>query len=263
MTATDPTLADHTHPGSLALITGGGRGLGRQAALHLARLGWDVIITFRSGEEEAQAVVAQIAALGRHAHALRLDTGRSETFGAFVTRLREHLEAIGRPHLNALLNNAGLGLSASFAQTSESQFDELMRVHLKGVFFLTQALLPLIADGGAILNVSSGLTRFSLPGHAAYAAMKGAVEVLSRYLAKELGPRGIRVNVLAPGAIETDFGGGEVRDNRALNAMIAAQTALGRVGLPQDIGDAVAALLGPQTGWITGQRIEASGGMFL
>ncbi|KAF1050084.1 MAG: 3-oxoacyl-[acyl-carrier-protein] reductase FabG [Xylophilus sp.] len=168
----------------------------------------------------------------------------------------------GRP-LDALLNNGGFGLTAPFAETTEQDFDALVAVHLKGPFFLTQALLPLLADGARILNVSSGLTRFALPGYAAYAAVKGAVEVLSRYQARELGARGIRVNTLAPGAIETDFRGGEVRDNPAVNRAIAAQTALGRVGLPDDIGGAVVALLSGDAGWINGQRVEASGGMFL
>jgi NAD(P)-dependent dehydrogenase (short-subunit alcohol dehydrogenase family) len=161
------------------------------------------------------------------------------------------------------VNNAGIGIHANFADTTEAQFDELVNIHLKGVFFLTQKLLPLLADGGRIVNISSGLSRFVLPGYAAYAAMKGAIEVLSRYMAKELGPRGIAVNVVAPGAIETDFGGGMVRDDAQVNAMIASQTALGRVGLPDDIGGVIASLLSSENGWINAQRIEASGGMFL
>ena len=168
-----------------------------------------------------------------------------------------------RARFDYLVNNAGIGIHASFADTSEQQFDELMNIQLKGPFFLTQALLPLIADGGRILNVSTGLARFALPGFAAYATMKGGIEVLTRYLAKELGPRGIAVNVIAPGAIETDFGGGAVRDNQDMNAFIASQTALGRVGLPDDIGGVIASLLAPENGWINAQRIEASGGMFL
>jgi NAD(P)-dependent dehydrogenase (short-subunit alcohol dehydrogenase family) len=165
--------------------------------------------------------------------------------------------------VNFLVNNAGIGIHANFADTTEAQFDELVNIHLKGVFFLTQKLLPLLADGGRIVNISSGLSRFVFPGYSAYAAMKGAIEVLSRYMAKELGPRGIAVNVVAPGAIETDFGGGMVRDDAQVNAMIASQTALGRVGLPDDIGGVIASLLSPENGWINAQRIEASGGMFL
>jgi NAD(P)-dependent dehydrogenase (short-subunit alcohol dehydrogenase family) len=168
-----------------------------------------------------------------------------------------------RASFDYLVNNAGTGLDAPIAQTTEAQFDEMYNVHLKGVFFLTQALLPLIADGGRILNVSSGLTRFALPGKAAYAAMKGAVEVLTRYLAKELGVRGISANTIAPGAIETDFGGGIVRDNPQVNAFVASQTALGRVGVPDDIGGVIATLLGEHSGWINAQRIEVSGGMFI
>lgn len=250
----------------IALVTGGSRGLGRNAALKLAARGVDVILTYRSRRTEAEAVVAEIAALGGQAVALPFDAsgGTAANCAVFAATVRAALATHWRrERFDYLLNNAGNGIHAAFADTTEAQFDEMLHVHLKSVFFLTQALLPLIADGGRILNVSSGLARFSLPGYAAYAAMKGAVEVLTRYLAKELGPRGIVVNVLAPGAIETDFGGGAVRDNRELNAMIAAQTALGRVGLPDDIGNAVAALLADETGWITGQRIEASGGMFV
>ena len=248
----------------IALITGGSRGLGRNAAVHLARKGVDVILTYHSRETEAAAVVAEIEGLGRRAAALQLDAGDCGSFSRFVGQVREQLcSHWRREHFDYLVNNAGMGIRAPFAETSEAQFDQLMNVHFKGVFFLTQALLPLIADGGRIVNVSSGLTRFSLPGMAAYAAMKGAVEVLTRYLAKELGGRGIVVNTLAPGAIETDFGGGRVRDDPQLNNFIASQTALGRVGLPDDIGGAIAALLAEESRWVTGQRIEASGGMYL
>jgi NAD(P)-dependent dehydrogenase (short-subunit alcohol dehydrogenase family) len=248
----------------IALITGASRGLGRSTAMHLAQQGNDVILTYRERADEAQQVVQQIEALGRRAVALPLDVAHSAGFAAFAERVREVLAATWqREHFDHLVNNAGIGIHASFADTSEAQFDSLMNIHLKGTFFLTQALLPLITDGGRIVNLSSGLARFALPGYAAYGAMKGAIEVLSRYLAKELGPRGITVNVIAPGAIETDFGGGAVRDNAQLNAFVASQTALGRAGLPDDIGGAIASLLRPENRWITGQRIEVSGGMFL
>ncbi len=248
----------------IVLITGGSRGLGRSAALAAARTGIDVVLTYRQQAAEAQAVVAEIESLGRRAVALPLDVGDVRSFDAFVGQLVQALQTHWqRDRLDFLVNNAGMGVHAPFADTTEAQFDALVNVHLKGVFFLTQRLLPLINDGGRILNLSSGLARFALPGYAAYAAMKGAIEVLSRYLAKELGPRGIAVNVVAPGAIETDFGNGAVRDNAQLNAFVAAQTALGRVGLPDDIGLLVAALLQPATGWVNAQRIEASGGMFL
>jgi len=248
----------------IALITGGSRGLGRNAALKLAARGVDIILTYRTQQAEAAAVVAEIEAAGARAVALRLDVADSSSFAAFAAEVRHQLQMRWqREQFDYLLNNAGAGVHAAFADTTEAQFDQMMAIHLKGVFFLTQALLPLLADGGRILNVSSGLARFALPGYAAYAAMKGAVEVLTRYLAKELGPRRIAVNVLAPGAIETDFGGGAVRDNAQLNAFVASQTALGRVGLPDDIGNAVAMLLSDDSGWITAQRIEASGGMFL
>jgi NAD(P)-dependent dehydrogenase (short-subunit alcohol dehydrogenase family) len=251
-------------PSPIAVVTGGSRGLGRNAALKLAEQGTGVVLTYRSRRDDADAVVAAIAAAGGRSAALPLDVSKSATFDAFAAQLRETLrEHWQRDRFDFLVNNAGTGATASFAETTEAQFDELVNVHLKSTFFLTQKLLPLIADGGRILNVSSGLARFALPGYSAYAAMKGGIEVLTRYMAKELGPRRIAVNVLAPGAIETDFGGGAVRDNAGLNKMIAAQTALGRVGVPDDIGGVVAALLAPHTGWINAQRIEASGGMFL
>ncbi len=248
----------------LALITGGSRGLGKSAALKLAQQGVDVILTYHSDEAAAHAVVAAIEAGGARAAALRLDTGNAGSFGAFAQQLTQLLAATWqRERFDFLVNNAGVGVHAAIADTTEAQFDMLFNIHLKGVFFLTQRLLPLIADGGRIVNVSSGLTRFALPGYAAYASMKGAVEVLTKYLAKELGPRGIAVNVIAPGAIETDFGGGVVRDNAQVNGFIASQTALGRVGLPDDIGGAIASLLCQNSGWINAQRIEASGGMFV
>lgn len=248
----------------IALITGGSRGLGRNAALKLAEKGVDVIITWRQDKREAEAVVAAIQACGRRAAALQLDVADVQRFGDFVARLQETLQNGWRQsRIDYLLNNAGVGLYGAFAETTEAQFDTLMLTHFKGPFFLTQRLLPLINDGGRILNVSSGLARFSQPGYAAYASMKGAMEVLTRYQARELGARGITVNILAPGAIETDFGGGSVRDNPEINAWIASQTALGRAGLPDDIGYAVAALFSDETRWITAQRIEASGGMFL
>ncbi|MFT3718703.1 SDR family NAD(P)-dependent oxidoreductase [Pseudorhodoferax sp.] len=248
----------------IALVTGGSRGLGRSTALALAAQGTDVVLTYQHNAEQATAAVAAIQALGRRAAALPLDVGDSRGFPAFVQRLREALAATWqRERIDFLVNNAGIGIHAPFAQTTEAQFDQLVDIHLKGTFFLTQALLPLIADGGRIVNLSSGLARFTMPGYAAYAAMKGGIEVLSRYMAQELGPRGIRVNVVAPGAIETDFGGGTVRDDAGVNAAIAAQTALGRVGLPDDIGPVVAALLSPGMGWVNGQRIEAAGGIHL
>ncbi len=250
---------------SIALVTGGSRGLGRSAVLKLAERGVDVILTYKSNEVEAHAVVGQLHALGRKAVALQLDAGDSKSFAAFAERVKAALSATWqRADFDFLVNNAGMGIDhASVAETTEEQFDLLFNVHLKGTFFITQKLLPLIRDGGRILNTSSGLARFTLPGYAAYAAMKGGVEVLTRYMAKELGARGISVNTIAPGAIATDFGGGRVRDNAQLNAFVASQTALGRVGEPDDIGGAVASLLVDQNRWINAQRIEVSGGMFI
>ncbi|MBC7666059.1 MAG: SDR family oxidoreductase [Caulobacter sp.] len=250
---------------SIALVTGGSRGLGRSAVLKLAERGVDVILTYKSNEVEAHAVVGQLQALGRKAVALQLDAGDSKSFAAFAERVRAALSATWqRADFDFLVNNAGMGIDhASVAETTEEQFDLLFNVHLKGTFFITQKLLPLIRDNGRILNTSSGLSRFTLPGYAAYAAMKGGVEVLTRYMAKELGARGISVNTIAPGAIATDFGGGRVRDNAQLNAFVASQTALGRAGEPDDIGGAVASLLVDQNRWINAQRIEVSGGMFI
>lgn len=248
----------------IALITGGSRGLGKNAAIALASSGVDIVLTYVNNQSAAQEVVKEIEQLGRKAIALPLDLADSSTFAQFATEvqtaLRQHFKA---EHFDYLVNNAGMGIHMAFADTTEQQFDMLMNVHLKGTFFLTQALLQLIQDGGKILNFSTGLTRFTFAGASAYAIMKGGVEVMTRYLAKELGHRGISVNTLAPGAIETDFGGGVVRDNSELNKMLAEQTALGRVGLPDDIGGVVATLLSNDAGWINGQRIEASGGMLL
>lgn len=249
---------------SIALITGASRGLGKSISLHLAAKGHDVIITYNSKKTEAAEVVARIEGTGRKAVALPLDVADHKSFPGFGERVGAALaETWGRGDFDFLVNNAGIGINAPFAKTTEEQFDLLMNIHFKGAFFLTQRLLPLIKDGGRIVNVSSGLARFALPGFAAYAAMKGAVEVLTRYQAQELGPRGIAVNTVAPGAIETDFGGGMVRDNADANRMIASQTALGRVGLPDDIGGAVAALLSDDCRWINGQRVEVSGGIYL
>jgi NAD(P)-dependent dehydrogenase (short-subunit alcohol dehydrogenase family) len=247
----------------IALVTGGSRGLGKSTAIKLAEHGNDVILTYRSGRTEADAVVKQIENLGRHAVALPLDLEITSTFADFAARVLDALKTWQRERFDFLVNNAGVGVHASFEATTEAQFDQMVKVHLKGTFFLTQKLLPLINDGGRIVNLSSGLARFTLPGYSAYATMKGGIEVLSRYMAKELGPRGIGVNVVAPGAIETDFGGGLVRDNKQLNAMIASQTALGRVGLPDDVGGAIASLLEAENAWINAQRIEISGGVNL
>ena len=247
----------------ITLITGGNRGLGRNGALALARAGSDIVLTYRSNADEAQAVVGEITALGQRAAALRFDVADPAALPGFVEALRAQLSQWQATHLQALVNNAGTALYAPIAETTPAQFDEMVAVHLRGPYFLTQALLPLIADGGRILNISSGLARFALPGSSAYAMMKGGIEVFTRYLAKELGARGISVNTLAPGAIETDFGGGRVRDDAQVNAMVASITALGRPGKPDDIGPVMAALLDPGTGWVNAQRVEASGGMFV
>ncbi len=249
---------------TIAIITGGSRGLGKSTALHLADRGVDIILTYNSKQAEGDKVVKEITAKGRKAIALQLDVTNSASFSGFVIAVKQALQSNWRRlDFDFLVNNAGSGIHASFMETTEEQFDQLMKMHLKAPFFLSQKILPLMKDGGRIINVSSGLARFSFPGYSAYATMKGGVEVLTRYMAKELGKRKITVNTIAPGAIATDFGGGAVRDNKEINAAIASQTALGRVGLPDDIGGAVSALLLDESGWINGQRIEASGGMLL
>ncbi len=249
---------------TIAIITGGSRGLGKSMALHLAGKGHDIILTYHSKKEEAEKVVAEIEKTGRKAAALQLDTGKHTTFPAFANDVKKILQQRWqRDNFDFLINNAGIGVNAPIASMTPEQFDTLMNIHLKGTFFVTQAMLPIIKDGGSIVNLSSGLARFSLPGFGAYAAMKGGIEVLTKYMAKEFGPRQIRVNVIAPGAIETDFGGGMVRDNKQMNDMVSSLTALGRAGLPDDIGGVVAALLSEDCRWINGQRIEISGGIYL
>ncbi len=251
-------------PTKIVLITGASRGLGKNTALALAKKGVDVIVTYRSNEAEAQNVVSEIEQIGGKAIALQLDTSNTKTFDDFATQIKQSLQDKWEAQqFDFLVNNAGIGIHAPFAETTEEQFDHLMNIHVKGVFFLTQKLLPLLKDGGRIINISSGLARFALPGYTAYGTMKGAIEVLTRYMAKELGHRQIAVNVVAPGAIETDFANGSVRDNPEVNNFIASQTALGRVGLPDDIGGTIASLLSQENRWVNAQRIEVSGGMFL
>lgn len=233
-------------------------------ALNLAKKGIDVVFTYRSNKEEADKVEAEIQSMGQKAKSFQLDTSVVSSFDAFFKELSTYLtKETGSAHFDFLINNAGTALYSLFADTTEEQFDDMMNVHFKGVFFLTQKALPLLNDGGRIINISSGLARFSFPGSSTYASMKGGVEVLTRYLAKELGPRGIAANIVAPGAIATDFGGGRVRDDKDTNAHVASVTALGRVGLPEDIGGIVAFLCSEEGRWINGQRIEASGGMML
>lgn len=246
---------------TISLVTGASRGLGRNTAISIASRGGDVIVTYRSGASEANAVVAQIKALGRKAVAVQLDVTDIASFPEFTDQVRSALMSNwGRNNLDHLINNAGQGDMASIADTTEVQFDALFNTHVKGVFFLTQALLPLLADGGRIVNFSTGLTRVSFAGFSAYSAAKGAVEILTLYMAKEFASRGITANTVAPGAIETDFLGGAVRDMPDLNQQFAGMTALGRVGVPDDIGPMVASFLGPDNRWVTGQRIEVSGG---
>jgi NAD(P)-dependent dehydrogenase (short-subunit alcohol dehydrogenase family) len=247
----------------VAIITGGSRGLGRNTAVNLAGRGVNIIFTYRSNQKEGESLIREVEAMDRKAAAFRLDTGDIKAFDGFVTEVRKVLRDWGRDRFDYLLNNAGGSLHANFEHTSEAQFDEIVNVHFKGVYFLTQKLLPLIKDGGRIVNISSGLARFALPGTSAYGATKGAVEVLTRYLAKELGPRGITANVVAPGAIQTDFSGGMVRDNPEINKRVAEMTALGRAGVPDDIGPMIAAFLSDENRWVNGQRIEVSGGMAL
>ena len=255
--------AGSNSPTRVAVVTGGSRGLGRSTVLALADRGVDTVFTYHSNQTEADKVAAAAAERGRRAVALPLDTGDTATFDGFVERLRPVLDELGSGRFDYLVNNAGTSHHSPIETTTEDDFDALYRVHLKGVFFLTQKLLPLINDGGRIVNLSSGLARFAFPGSASYASMKGAVEVLTKYLAKELGPRGITANVVAPGAIATDFSGGLVRDNPEVNKQVASLTALGRVGQPEDIGPMIASLLSDSNGWVNAQRIEVSGGTLI
>lgn len=245
----------------IALITGGSRGLGRNMALAIARKGIDVLITYNSNKEAADNVVEQIMSMGQYAAAFQLDTSNIQSFDSFINEMTAHLtNERGNPNIDFLINNAGTALYATVADTTEEQMDSIFNIHYKGVFFLTQKLLPHLNDGGAIVNISSGLTRIVMPGSSVYGSLKAAIETLTRYQAKELGARRIRVNVVAPGAIETDFGGGRVRDNQDINGQIASLTALGRAGLPDDIGGVVAFLCTDDAFWINAQRIEVSGG---
>ena len=248
-------------PTWIAIVTGGSRGLGRNTVLSLAQRGVDSIFTYHSNQAEADNVAARVGEAGRRAIPLRLDTGDTRGFDAFVQEVGKVLAALGRERFDYLVNNAGVSSHAAFDQTTEDELDRLYNIHFKGVFFLTQKLLPLINDGGRIVTLSTGLTRIITPGSAAYGSMKGAIEVLTRYLAKELGPRRIAVNTVAPGAIATDFSGGVVRDNPEVNKRIADMTALGRAGEPDDIGPMIASLLSQDNRWINAQRIEVSGGM--
>lgn len=248
----------------IALVTGGSRGLGKDMALKLAEKGIDVILTYNNKADDANEVVKQIQQVGQKAATLQLNTGDIKSFAAFIEKLKGVLTGtFGTDHVDFLINNAGMGHHSPIDQTTEEAFDNLMNVHFKGVYFLTQGILPILNDGGGIINISSGLARFSMPGASAYASMKGAVEVFTRYLAKELGSKGIRANIVAPGAIATDFGGGRVRDDQQVNQMVSSLTALGRPGEANDIGGVIAFLCTDDAKWINGQRIEVSGGMNL
>ena len=248
----------------IALITGGSRGLGKNMALSLASKGVDVILTYNSKKDEAEAVVAKIEQAGQKGAALQLNTGDIKSIDGFFVEVKSVLKNVfNTDHFDFLVNNAGVGMHKPFVETTEDDFDNLVNIHYKGVFFISQKSLPLLNDGGRIINISSGLARFSMAGTSVYGSLKSAIETLSRYMALELGARQIAVNTVAPGAIETDFSGGIVRDNAELNARVAGMTALGRVGKPDDIGGVVAFLCSEDAKWINGQRIEVSGGMNL
>jgi NAD(P)-dependent dehydrogenase (short-subunit alcohol dehydrogenase family) len=248
--------------GKIAIVTGGSRGIGRNTVVSLARRGVHSILTYHSHRAEADAVVAAVRDAGAQAVAVQLDTGDVSAFDTFEQSVQSALKSLGATHFDYLVNNAGNNHhNMAFEKTTEEELDSLYNVHFKGVFFLSQKLLPLIKDGGRIVNVSTGRTRIISPGGAAYGSMKGAIEVLTKYMAKELGPRRIAVNVVAPGAVATDFSGGIVRDNPEVNKHIAEMTALGRVGIPEDIGPMIASLLSEDNRWVNAQRIEVSGGM--
>ncbi|WP_322093285.1 SDR family NAD(P)-dependent oxidoreductase [Paraburkholderia bannensis] len=247
----------------IAIVTGGSRGIGRDAVLCLARRGVDTILTYKSNREEAEKVVALVEQAGARAVALQLDTGDSGAVGGFAEAVRTALGTLGAQRFDYLVNNAGISSSSNLESITEAEMDALYDVHFKGVLFLTQKLLPLINDGGRIVNISSGLARFAMPNRIGYGSIKAAVEALTRYMAVELAPRRIAVNVVAPGAIATDFSGGIVRDNPQVNKAVAEHTALGRVGLPQDVGPVIAGLLSDEFGWVNAQRIEVAGGIHI
>ena len=248
----------------IALVTGGSRGLGKNMAIKLSKKGIDVIITYHSNKSAADDVVAEIKDNGQKAKAFQLDTKTIKSFDVFIEQLSAYLtEEYGSPNLDFLINNAGTGIYKPFLETTESDFDEMVNIHFKGVYFLTQKMVPILNDGGRIINISSGLARFSLPNSSAYASAKGAVDVFTRYLAKELAHRKIGANVVAPGAVATDFGGGENKTNEKKRDIISSNTALGRVGQPEDIGGIVAFLCTEDAYWLNGQRIEVSGGIML
>ncbi|WP_184546246.1 SDR family NAD(P)-dependent oxidoreductase [Mucilaginibacter sp. FT3.2] len=248
----------------IALVTGGSRGLGKDMALRLAQKGIDIILTYNTRAEEAQNVVAQIEQAGQKAVALQLNTANVKSFDLFREQFKALLSGkFNTDHFDFLINNAGFGRNAPIEDFTEEMFDELMNVHFKGVYFLTQKMMALLNDGGGIVNISSGLTRVSFKGSSAYASMKGAVEVFTRYLAKELGPRGIRANIVAPGAVATDFNDGHIRKSEQLTQLVSSITALGRVGMAEDIGGVVAFLCTDDARWVTAQRIEVSGGMLI
>ena len=255
------SIGSETH--KTAVVTGGSRGLGRNTSLNLATRGVDIIFTYHSNQAEADSLISEVEGIGQKAAAFRLDTAELRGFDAFVAEVRNTLQSWARERFDYLVNNAGNYREINFVNVTEADFDAVVNVHFKGVYFLTQKLLPLMNDGGHIANLSSGLTRVAVPGSSAYAAAKGAVEILTRYLAKELGPRRITANVVAPGPIQTDFSGGMVRDNPEVNKMVSAMTALGRPGVPDDVGPMIAALLSEENRWVNAQRIEVSGGLSL
>jgi NAD(P)-dependent dehydrogenase (short-subunit alcohol dehydrogenase family) len=248
----------------IALVTGGSRGLGKDMALQLAKKGLDVILTYNTKKGEAEKVVAEIESMGQNAIAFQLNVSKSSSIAPFFDKVASYLnEKNGNSNFDFLINNAGIAVYAYLDGTTEEQFDELVNVHLKSPYFIAQKAMSHMNEGGGIVNISTGLTRFALPGYAAYASVKGAMEILTKYQAKELGAKKIRVNIVAPGAIATDFGGGVVRDNEQLNQFIASQTALGRVGLADDVAGVVAFLCSEDAKWVNAQRIEVSGGQML
>lgn len=248
----------------IALVTGGSRGIGKNIALKIAEKGLDVILTYHSKKDAAEKVVKEIEKLGQKAVALQLDTSDTSNFSSFLKTVSMYLnENYRTAKFDYLINNAGTGIYKPFLETTEADFDAMMNIHLKGVYFLTQHAVEQLNDGGGIINISSGLVRVTIPGSSAYASMKGGIDVLTRFLAKELSDKKIRANVVAPGAVGTDFGGGANKDNEERREKISSNTALGRVGEPEDIGGIVAFLCTEDAGWINGQRIEATGGMML
>ena len=248
----------------IAVVTGGSRGLGKNMAIRLAEKGFNIIITYQSQKDAAEMVLKDIERIGNKATALQLDVGDFNSLDGFIEQVQQTIQSRwNTDRFDCLINNAGIGATIPFEKVTPGDFDKFLNIHFKSVYFLCQKSLPIINDYGRIINISTGTTRFCVPGYSVYASMKGAIETFTKYLAKEVGSRGITANVVAPGPIETDFNNAAIRNNPERKAALGSMSALGRVGQAEDIGGVIAFLCSEEARWITGQRIEVSGGVSL